>query len=90
LVPPNRSEGFAVAMKKLADRPDDRVRFGKAARSRVLRDLDNTKNVRLLAQLFAAAAGVEQSAAELEEQTSALVADTNTFCRRETGQVNGP
>lgn len=90
LVPPNRSEGFAVAMKKLADRPDDRVRFGKAARSRVLRDLDNTKNVRLLAQLLAAAAGVEQSAAELEEQTSALVADTDTFCRREAGQVNGP
>jgi glycosyltransferase involved in cell wall biosynthesis len=57
LVPPNRPEGFALAIKKLADSRDDRVRFGKAARRRVLRDLDGTKNVRLLAELFAAAAG---------------------------------
>jgi glycosyltransferase involved in cell wall biosynthesis len=57
LVPPNCPEGFALAMKKLAASRDDRVRFGKAARLRVLRDLDGTKNVRLLAELFAAAAG---------------------------------
>lgn len=52
LVPPNRAEPFAAAIKLLADRPDDRVRFGHAARQRVVQDFDSQKNIRELVGLL--------------------------------------
>jgi colanic acid/amylovoran biosynthesis glycosyltransferase len=90
LVPPNHPEAFAVAMKKLADHPDDRVRIGAAARSRVLRDFDQGKNVRLLARVFVATAGdVEGSLADRERQLSALVVNGEALGWGEAGQLNG-
>ncbi|HUI26016.1 MAG TPA: glycosyltransferase family 4 protein [Candidatus Kryptonia bacterium] len=52
LVPPNQSDQLAAAIARLADHPVDRHRFGEAARRRVLRDFDNSRNVRRLADLF--------------------------------------
>jgi colanic acid/amylovoran biosynthesis glycosyltransferase len=52
LVPPNQAEGLALALKNLAERPEDRVRCGHAARERIQRDFDSSKNVRFLAELF--------------------------------------
>jgi glycosyltransferase involved in cell wall biosynthesis len=52
LVPPNQVEGFALALENLANRPEDRVRCGHAARQRIERDFDSGKNVRLLAELL--------------------------------------
>ncbi|HEX7408178.1 MAG TPA: glycosyltransferase [Candidatus Binatia bacterium] len=52
LVPPNQVEGFALALENLANRPEDRLRCGHAARQRIERDFDSGKNVRLLAELL--------------------------------------
>ncbi len=52
LVPPNRVDQFANAIAALAAHPEDRKRLGQAARHRILRDFDNSKNVRVLANLL--------------------------------------
>ncbi len=52
LVPPNSVDRLSVAMTALARDPDQRTRFGQAGRRRVLRDFDNSKNVRVLANLL--------------------------------------
>jgi glycosyltransferase involved in cell wall biosynthesis len=54
LVQPNRADQLAAAIRRLADRPDERRRLGQAARRRILQDFDSSKNVRLLAQLLIA------------------------------------
>jgi glycosyltransferase involved in cell wall biosynthesis len=54
LVRPNHADELAVALQRLAASVDDRVRFGHAARRRVLQDFDSSKNVRLLVQLLTA------------------------------------
>ncbi len=56
LVPPNRAQSFAAAIKLLADRPDERIRFGRTGRRRILEDFDNQKNVQELAELLSGAA----------------------------------
>jgi colanic acid/amylovoran biosynthesis glycosyltransferase len=52
LVPPNQAGELARALKYLAEQPEVRVRCGRAARERVQRDFDSSKNVRFLADLF--------------------------------------
>lgn len=59
LFPPNDLNGLVAAMLKLAASPDLRRQYGQAARRRVLRDFDNTKNVRALADLLRAPSGIE-------------------------------
>jgi glycosyltransferase involved in cell wall biosynthesis len=54
LVRPNHADELAAALQRLAASADDRVRFGHAARRRILQDFDSSKNVRLLAQLLTA------------------------------------
>lgn len=55
LVRPNRPDQLAAAIRRFADHPDERVRFGHAARRRILQDFDSSKNIRLLARLLTAA-----------------------------------
>jgi colanic acid/amylovoran biosynthesis glycosyltransferase len=52
LVAPNRVDQLSEAIAALASDPEQRQRFGQAGRRRVLRDFDNAKNVRLLADLL--------------------------------------
>jgi len=59
LVRPNRAEDVAVALRRLAADPAERARIGTAARAKVLRDFDNRKNVCEMAEILAAAAGLE-------------------------------
>jgi len=49
---PNDLNGLIAAMAKLADNSAERRRCGSAGRRRVLRDFDNSKNVRDLADLL--------------------------------------
>lgn len=71
VVPPNRAEGFARAIGKLAEHPEARARLGAAARRRIARDLDNSKNVRFLARLLkTAASGAEPLAGTRAEAAS--------------------
>ncbi len=53
---PNDVERLAEAIWRLAEDPAERLRMGQAARRRVLRDFDNSRNVRGLAELLRAAA----------------------------------
>jgi glycosyltransferase involved in cell wall biosynthesis len=55
LFPPNQVDALVAAMARLANDPDERARFGQAGRRRVLRDFDNSKNVRVLANLLSEA-----------------------------------
>ena len=52
LVPPNDVAGFAAAIKHLADHPDERRRFGLAARRRIVQDFDSHKNILALVELL--------------------------------------
>jgi glycosyltransferase involved in cell wall biosynthesis len=52
LVRPNRPGELAAAIRQLAEHPEDRVRFGQAARRRILQDFDSSTNVRRLARLL--------------------------------------
>jgi colanic acid/amylovoran biosynthesis glycosyltransferase len=54
LVRPNRADQLAAAIQRLADHPDQRQQLAHAARRRILQDFDNSKNVRLLANLLTA------------------------------------
>ena len=49
LIEPNRIDQLAEALKRLAVDPALRERLGAAARERVLRDFDNSKNIRTMA-----------------------------------------
>ncbi len=53
LVRPNGVAELAEALAALERSPEDRARYGQAARRRVVRDFDNKQNVRHLARLFA-------------------------------------
>jgi len=55
LVAPNSVDQLVTAIRKLADHPEDRMRFGRAARRRVLQDFDSSKNVQRLARLLTGA-----------------------------------
>jgi glycosyltransferase involved in cell wall biosynthesis len=59
LVPANRASELADALHRLAQDADLRLRLGAAARRRVVADFDNSKNVRVLADLLS---GVERHA----------------------------
>ena len=63
LVPPNRPQPFAEAIKRLADHPDARLRFGQAARRRILQDFDNRKNIEQLVRLLGGASPAATPAA---------------------------
>ncbi|HVN86585.1 MAG TPA: glycosyltransferase [Candidatus Binatia bacterium] len=52
LVAPNRADELAEALARLAANPLERERMGQAARVRVSRDFDASKNVRRLASLL--------------------------------------
>lgn len=54
LVPPNETTGFAAAIKRLAEHPDERRRFGAAARRRIVQDFDSQKNIGVLVELLGA------------------------------------
>ena len=58
LVRPNHADDVAVALRRLAADPAERARIGAAAREKVLRDFDNRKNVRMMAEMLAEAAGM--------------------------------
>lgn len=49
LVRPNRADEVATALRRLALAPEERQRIGAAARAKVVRDFDNSKNVREMA-----------------------------------------
>lgn len=55
LVAPNSIEELVAAIRKLADHPEERMRFGRAARRRILQDFDSSKNVQRLARLLTGA-----------------------------------
>jgi len=59
LVRPNRAEEVATALRRLALDPQERARIGAAAREKIVRDFDNSKNVRDMAARLATAAGLD-------------------------------
>lgn len=64
LVRPNRADEVARALERLAHDAAERARIGAAARQKVLRDFDNSKNVREMAGVLAGIAGLQSGTVE--------------------------
>ena len=52
LIAPGSEEELAAALERLLDDPELRLRVGKSARQRVLRDYDLHRNAQQLAEVF--------------------------------------
>ena len=55
LVTPNSVDELIAAIRALGNHPEERMRFGRAARRRILQDFDSGKNVQRLARLLSGA-----------------------------------
>jgi len=49
---PNSVDELIAAIRALGNHPEERMRFGRAARRRILQDFDSGKNVQRLARLL--------------------------------------